>query len=327
MDGGAPITLCMFSAAPRGASWDDDGTVVFATADPLTGLLRVPATGGQPVALTTPNVSKGEGDHWFPSVLPEGRGVLFTIVPPGQAVRSEVAVYDARTKEYRTLIRGSQPQFVESGHLLYVAGGRLWAVRFDLETLQVSGDPVPMVDDVQVVLTGAARLRRVTLRHAALRTAGPQPQRSLMWVDRRSDEEEIKVPPRAYVLPRLSPDGTRVAVDIRDQENDIWIVNLAGDRTPRRLTYGPSIEINPVWIDDNNLVYSSNRSGRLALYSQAADGSGTAKQLTESGNGCATTVARNGAVIVGHQDGPTAYDVALFPVPQAGQPPPPARSW
>ena len=79
-----------------------------------------------------------------------------------------------------------------------------------------------------------------------------------MWVDRSGREEPIKVPPRAYVLPRLSPDGTRVALDIRDQENDIWIVNVAGDGTPRRLTYGPSIEINPVWIDNSNLVYSSN---------------------------------------------------------------------
>jgi eukaryotic-like serine/threonine-protein kinase len=327
MDGGAPISLCMFSGAPRGASWDDDGTIVFATGDPLTGLWRVPATGGQPIALTTPLVSKGEGDHSFPSVLPAGRGVLFTIVPSGQAVRSEVAVYDARTKEYRTLIRGAHPQFVESGHLLYVADGRLWAVRFDLETLQMSGDAVPMADEVRVVLTGAAYYavsRSGTLLYV---TAGPQPQRSLMWVDRRGREEPIKVPPRSYVLPRLSPDGTRVALDIRDQENDIWIVNVAGDGTPRRLTYGPSNEINPVWIDNNNLVYSSNRSGRFALYSQAADGSGTAKPLTESGNvKFATTVARNGAAVVGHQDGPTVYDVVLFPIPQSGQPPPPAQT-
>jgi serine/threonine-protein kinase len=130
------------------------------------------------------------------------------------------------------------------------------------------------------------------------------------------------------VLPRLSPDGTRVALDIRDQENDIWIVNVGGDGTPRRLTYGPSIEINPVWIDNRNLVYSSNRSGRFALYSQAADGSGTAKPLTESSGDSkfATTAARSGAAVVGHQDGPTVYDVVLFSIPQSGQPPPPAQT-
>jgi serine/threonine-protein kinase len=211
---------------------------------------------------------------------------------------------------------------VESGHLLYVADGQLWAVRFDLETLQVSGEPVAMVDAVRVGLTGVAYYavsRSGTLIYV---TAGSQPRRSLMWVDRRGAQEEIKVPPRAYMRARLSPDGTRVALDIGDQETDIWIVNLTGDRTPRRLTYGPSFEINPVWIDNNTLVYSSNRSGQFALYSQAADGSGTAKQLTESGGAkFATTVALQTGV-VGHQDGPTAYDVALFPTPQSGQPPP-----
>jgi serine/threonine-protein kinase len=130
------------------------------------------------------------------------------------------------------------------------------------------------------------------------------------------------------VLPRLSPDGTRVALDIRDQENDIWIVNVAGDATPRRLTYGPSIEVNPVWIDNAHIVYSSNRSGRFALYAQAVDGSGTAKPLTEdsSGNRFATTAAPNGMAVVGHQDGPTVYDVVMFPIPQSGQPPPPAQT-
>jgi serine/threonine-protein kinase len=326
IDGGAPIPLCTFAGAPRGASWDDDGTIVFATGDPLTGLWRVSADGGQPIALTTPSVAKGEGDHWFPSVLPNGRGILFTVAIPGQVPRSNVAVYDSRTKVYRTLMRGSQPQFVESGHLLYVADGRLWAVSFDLETLQVIGTPMPMVDAVRVGFSGAAYYavsRSGTLVYVI---AGAQPQRGLMWVDRAAREEAIKVPPRAYVRPRLSPDGTRIAVDIGDQESDIWVVNVAGDVTPRRLTYGPSFEINPVWIDNEHLVYTSNRSGRWALYSQAADGSGTAKPLTESGVGkFATTVTRNGAAVVGHQEGPTVYDVALFPIPQSAQAPPPAQ--
>jgi serine/threonine-protein kinase len=129
------------------------------------------------------------------------------------------------------------------------------------------------------------------------------------------------------VRARLSPDGTRVALDIADQEADIWIVNLAGDRTPRKLTYGPTLEINPVWIDNDTLVYSSNRSGRFALYSQATDGSGTAKLLTESGSAkFATTVAPKGTIVVGHQDGPTVYDVVSFSIPQSGQLPPPAQT-
>jgi serine/threonine-protein kinase len=322
LGGGQAISLCSFVGAPRGASWGDDGAVVFATQDPGTGLLRVPSGGGEPVALTTPNVSSGEGDHWFPSVLPGGRGVLFTMVVPGQSARSRVAFYDARTKQYRVLMRGSQPQFVGSGHLVYVADRRLWAVRFDLDTLQMMGDAVPVVDDVRTGLTGAAYYAVSPSGSLVYVTAGPPARRTLLWVDRDGREDPIDVPPRAYVLPRLSPDGTRVALDIRDQENDIWIVNLtAADKTPRRLTYGPGADINPVWVDNMRLAYTSNRSGRWGMYWQAADGSGGAQTLSESDNGrYATSVTPDGTTLVGHQDGPSVYDVALFPMPGSARP-------
>jgi eukaryotic-like serine/threonine-protein kinase len=325
--GGPSIPICTLAGAPRGAAWGTDGVIVFATNDPTTGLMRVPSGGGDPVALTTPDVAKGEGDHWFPSVLPAGRGVLFTVAVPGQVDRSEVAVYDAQTRQYRKLLRGSQAQYVESGHLLYVAGGSIWAVRFDLATLQVSGDPVPLVDRVRVsVQTGAADYhvsRSGTLMYV---TGGPAPNRSLAWVDRQGREEPIKAPPRAYVLARLSPDGTRVALDIRDQDSDIWILNLAGDGQLRQFTYGPSVDTNPLWLDNNHLVFTSNRSGRLALYSQMADGSGTAQPLTQSGNGRFATSARDRGSVVGHQDGPSVFDVVEFSIPKPGEPPSEGRT-
>ena len=76
--GGPVITICQ-SRIPRGASWGDDGTIVFATQDTATGLLRVSAGGGEPTVLTTPDAANGERDHFHPSLLPNGRGILFTI--------------------------------------------------------------------------------------------------------------------------------------------------------------------------------------------------------------------------------------------------------
>src|SRR4030095_15724362 len=105
-------------------------------------------------------------------------------------------------------------------------------------------------------------------------TAGPPAHRTLMWVNREGREDPIDVPPRAYVIPRLSPDGTRVALDIRDQEHDICILHPTADKTPTRLTDGRDAEINPVWGDNSHLAYTSNRSGRWGMYWQAADGSG-----------------------------------------------------
>jgi serine/threonine-protein kinase len=328
LTGGTSISISEFAGAPRGASWDDDGTIVFATNDPTKGLVRVPSGGGTPVVLTTPDESKGEGDHWFPSVLPDGRGVVFTVSVAGQVDRSELAVWDSRTGQSRRLLRGSQGQYVDSGHLLYASGGSLWAVRFDLAALRISGDPVPLVDELSIApQTGAAEYyasRSGTLMYLKAR---PVPRRSLAWVDRQGREEPIKVPGRAYSVPRLSPDGTRVAVDIRDNENDIWIMNLTGDGLLRQLTYGPGVDTNPLWIDDTRLVFTSTRLGRFALYSQAADGSGTAQPVTESGTGTfATTVTTDASAVVGHRNGPTTFDVAVFPMPKPGEAPSQGRA-
>jgi hypothetical protein len=75
--GGAVVTVCKIMGAPRGASWGDDETIVFATSDPTTGLLSVPDGGGEPTVVT--KLDAGQSGHWYPSMLPGGKRVLFTI--------------------------------------------------------------------------------------------------------------------------------------------------------------------------------------------------------------------------------------------------------
>ena len=112
--GGPAITLGPVTGASLGASWGDDDTIVFATDDPTTGLWRVSADGGEPTVLTTPDAAQRESDHAFPSVLPGGRGVLFTITAAGQADNAQVAVLDLKTGQRKTLVRGgSQAEYVD----------------------------------------------------------------------------------------------------------------------------------------------------------------------------------------------------------------------
>jgi serine/threonine-protein kinase len=103
--------------------------------------------------------------------------------------------------------------------------------------------------------------------------------RRLVWVDRNGTEEAITAPARNYVYPRISPDGTQVALDIRDQEDDIWIWNLARS-TLTRLTFGPADEVYPAWTaDGRRLIFSSARDRTLGPYWQAADGTGAVERL------------------------------------------------
>jgi serine/threonine-protein kinase len=230
--GGPPISLCRVSGQPSGGSWGPDDTIVFATSDRGTGLMSVPAGGGEPKVLTKPDSRQGELDHIFPFVLPGGRAVLFTIVPNGGA-DMQVAVLDLKSGQRRTIIRGGgQAEYAETGHIVYAAAGSLRAVRFDPVRLEVLSDPVPVVEQVMTKASGAAQFSlssNGTLIYMAGGAAagGSGVTRTLVWVDRQGREEPVKAPPRAYVYPRLSPDGTKVALEVRDQDLDIWIWDFA----------------------------------------------------------------------------------------------------
>jgi serine/threonine-protein kinase len=163
---------------------------------------------------------------------------------------------------------------------------------------------MPLTTGVRTTLAGAADFDIAadgTLVYVAGGSQVAAPPRTLAWIDRQTGLEEPvgSLAPGQYQGLAMSPDGTRVAVDLREQGNDIWIWNLGVD-TFTRLTFGPSTEWWPAWMPaGDRLVFGSNRAGTSAVYVQAADGSGTAEQLTESSNDqLPTSVSPDGMRIV-----------------------------
>jgi Tol biopolymer transport system component len=284
--GGPTVTICSIDAAPRGAAWGPDGTIVFATNNTVTGLFRVSEGGGDASVLTKPGHERGETDHLWPEFLPGGQSVLFTIAGSGGPDNSQVAVLDLRTGSQKIVLRGgSHAHYVRSGHLIYAAVGTLRAVPFDLKRLETTGIPVPVVSQVLSTQVGAADFdvaRNGSLVYVPGSIAANA--RTLVWLDRQGHEEPIQAPPRAYAYPRLAPDGTRIALDIRDQENDIWVWDLARE-TLTRLTFDPAPDRFPVWTPDSKrIIFASDRTGVTNLYRQAADNTGTVERLLQSPN-------------------------------------------
>jgi serine/threonine-protein kinase len=313
VSGGAVITICP-SGIPRGASWGDDGTIVFATF--VGELLRVSAGGGVPAVLTKPEVAKGENHHWFPSLLPDGRGILFTSLaapfPPGR-----IAVLDVTTGQIKTLIGdGTQAEYVETGHLVYLAAGGLHAVRFDLERLEVRSDPVVVVEGVSTSASGATNyaistrgtLIYVPAAHAALK-------RSLVWVDRKGHETAINAPQGPYIEAMLSPDGTQVALAMRDEQADVHILDMASGNL-RRLTVGASIDTQPIWTNDGRIIFASRTNGPSNLFIQPADGAGVPQRLTTSSDiQIPTAMAPDGTGVLGWEiSRANAADIVWFPL-------------
>src|SRR5204863_7563473 len=105
--------------------------------------------------------------------------------------------------------------------------------------------------------------------------------------------------PRAYQMPRLSPDGMRLALDVREQENHIFIWDF---RSPglRQLTIDPSSHRAPEWTHDGQrIVFTSNRGGQDNLWWQAADGTGVAEPLiTSSSLQFASGATPDGAMVL-----------------------------
>jgi serine/threonine-protein kinase len=267
--GGLPIPLCDASDEPDG-SWGDDGTILF-TPTKTTGLARVSASGGPPAFVTTLDSRRGELSHRYPEFLPGGKAALFTILKKPTR-ESQIALLILETGERRVLLEGGyNPWFSPSGHIVYARDGRLMAAAFDLENLALSGDPIPIVE--RVARGHVSLSRNGSLAYVP---AGPV-ESTLMWVDRKGQSRPLSEIRRSFYFgPRLSPDGTRLAVSIStDGKDHIWVYDLERDAV-NRLSSGTVGDYFPVWSPDGTRI--AYVSGGDIVW-QAADGSADAKTL------------------------------------------------
>ena len=288
LSGGPPVALCK-AAALFGASWGDDGTIVFAT-QRNGGLWRVPSTGGTPEALTS--VQPGEYSHRLPHVLPGGRAVIFTVLKgPNLWNDAQIVVRSLQTGTETILVTGgADGRYVSTGHLIYVRLGTLMAVPFDPVRLGVTGGATGVIDGVMqaadqyasyMANTGAGQFTVSDTGALVYLTGGTvaAPQLSLAWVDRHGTIQTLPAPPRPYFAPYLSPDGQHVAISTADTRQ-VWSYDVlrgvlspvAGDGQGDH-TYG-------IFAPGGKRIVFRAGAGEGNLYWKAADGSGAAEPLT-----------------------------------------------
>ncbi|HJZ72362.1 MAG TPA: hypothetical protein VKE51_11525 [Vicinamibacterales bacterium] len=323
IDGGTPETICKVPGAPRGATWGPDGTIVFATSDAEAGLFSVSANGGDPKVLTTPDRER-EGDHTFPSFLPGGTKVLYTIQPKFAGGPAQIAVLDLKSGARKTVLANARSaEWVPGGYLAYVVGvSTVRVIRFDLDRLETIGDAMTVIDRVLPSATAAGNFSVSATGSLAYISgelgSGSAAPRSLVWVDRQGREQPIGAPVRSYGSARLSPDGGRIAVDIRDQESDIWTWDLSrGGLT--RITTDPGADFSPVWTPDGRrLAWTSIRSGATApnIYWQPSDGTGIAERLSSAGAAqFPTAFSPDGTrLLMFHNSSASAQDIGILQI-------------
>jgi eukaryotic-like serine/threonine-protein kinase len=281
--GGGAQTICIVDGDLRGATWLDDGTIVFGS-NLSTGLRRVPATGGTPQVVTRLDPGSGEVGHYWPHAVPGGRQVLFTVWK-GTSERSQIAVASLADGKVSTLASSATfPRFMTSGHLVFASGGELRAVPFSPGSTAVTGTPVAVAQGIGTSNIGAAQYD--VSERSLLYIAGVPPASGLnvfALFDRAGTFEPLKLPAGAFQVPRISPDGRRLAYGTDDErEATIWVYDVVGSSAARRLTFeGQGHNRYPVWSADGQYVaFQSDRDKDLGVFQQRADGSGTAERLT-----------------------------------------------
>ena len=318
IQGGDAETLCDVVSS-RGGSWGDDGTIVF-TQDRLAALSKVSSRGGLPQPLTTLDEQAGEVTQRWPQVLPGSKAVLFTSSTTGEMVDPEIVVYSMASGKRKTVQRGFHARYLPSGHIVYMHEGTLFAVPFDLQRLEVTGQPTPILEGV-VTNPGSAGAQfsfseTGNLVYVAGSSEGPKV--SIYWMDREGKFTPLRETPGTYRNPKFSPDGKRLALDINDgKRRDIWVYEWERDALTK-LTFAGEQNTFPLWTPDSQrIVYSSQeRGGVFNLWWIRADGGGNTQRLTESKS---TEWPRSwrpdGKVLAFRQSNPTTnIDILTLPI-------------
>jgi serine/threonine-protein kinase len=283
LTGGVPTNLNVVAGSRRNPSWETQDSIVFSNG--INGLQRIPATGGEPEELIVPSREQGETGYSNPQILPGGEAVLFTVYLDNGA---QLAIFSLETGEKKVILSGAlQATYVETGHLIYGQFGTtdLMAVPFDLESLEVVGSPVTVLQGVRrgVAYFDYAVSQNGTLVYTPGTDQGLH-EHNLVWVDRQGNETLVTEEKKDYRAPRISPDGKLIAMPIGDPaSNNVWTYDLEAESLSR-VTFEEPRNGTSIWSPDSKwLVFQSggvqNEGGMVR---QPADRSLPQERLTST---------------------------------------------
>lgn len=279
LEGGGPQRICDAPAEnSRGAAWGPGGAIILPLGQ-LSGLFRVSDAGGAPEPLTVPAGEPGRSAHYFPQILPDGRGVLFTI---WSETGWSAAILTLETGEWEKIAEGcAAARYLATGHLVCV----------EMQGLRTTGSflVAPFALEQRVLTAGfvsvprPSRLRRLdfatsetgTLIYATDSSLGGQTV--LSWVDRQGRATRIADGVNRFFTPTVSPDGRFVAVTrlVEAGRDELWLYDLTNG-TSARLSAASSVSNLPLWSPDGDRILFNSLQSPPGLYSVPRDLSDTA---------------------------------------------------
>jgi eukaryotic-like serine/threonine-protein kinase len=280
---GGPVTNLATIVELRGISWDEADSILYVPS-PVSGVWRVPATGGQPSQMTKPG-SPSERTHRYPQLLPGG-ALIFTIdteATPDNYDDASIAALMPDGSRHTVLANASMARYVPSGHLLFARGGTLFASRFDPRRAEVMGSPTEILHEVAADLSTGAHHFAASQSETLVYISGRGAPGSTIpvWASVSGGIEPLSLPAGGYADLRLSPDGQQVAMTvIAGTTSDIWIHHVTR-RSFTKMTFGGQ-NVTPLWSADGATLYYSEidaAKGISTIMRRAADGSRQAEPV------------------------------------------------
>ena len=287
--GGPVQTLCDASTG-RGGTWNKDGVILFTPSGTLgVGLYRISASGGTPTQVTIPDKALNEDSHRWPVFLPDGIHYLYSAINlSGRKDLHSIYVGSLNSNEKRLVVKSKgNGAYAAPGYLLFYRDRTLFAQHFDTKKLELTGEPAPLLTDVQFFPRISEAVFAATSNGlmVAQRSADSGASQ-VLWFDRKGEQTGIALNSGIYGNIMLAPNGRDVASDTTDpvsQNTDIWTYDLE-TKSAKRLTFDPALDSLPIWSPDGSrTVFASNRDLKFDLYLKDANGGQEEKVIPQEG--------------------------------------------
>ena len=267
--GGIPIEIANPSTKPMAFTWSIDGSIVFEQQD-VPGLMKISSAGGTAEQISFPDAGL---NHKQPSFIPGADALVLVVGESGYSFDRDdrIAILTGNGEIHMVGVSGASPRVSADGRLVFFNHSALWAVDFDLDTFEITGEPVPIVNDVLYIYS--ARFDISNEGSLVYYRDSSRGEQALVWVDRRGNETPSGIGGALYNSPSVSPGGEQVAVTVDSSYGlDLWTYSF--DRgTPARWTDQESRETSAVWSPDGRYVYfEGGASGDMFRVEVGGDG-------------------------------------------------------
>ncbi len=332
MSGGPVVGICDMRLQPWGATWGSADVIVFAAGFATGDLMQVPAASGTPQTVIQPDRVKGER-FASPAFLPDGKTLLFTVRTSDNWDEAQIIARRLDNGGRRVLVKGgADARYSPTGHLLYLLKGALMAVPFDVQRLETTGTPAPMLDGVMQAVNMPrgdleSGLGQFAVSHSGTlvyASGGIYPARhtTLVRVDRHGVVTDLQLPNGNAVGLRVSPDGQRVLTHRLSETSrlsDVWAFDLFRSTAARLTTQGNNWW--PLWSPDGKRILFRGGPGETQILSMLADGQGAIETIA-TGKGRLTPASwspdgRWLAYLVGNLD---STEIWVRPMSGPGEP-------